>query len=163
MNIPADASHQPSAELRVAHLVDHYISHYKAHDPMVAKIFATEDSRKTFDRSLNHDLGILRRRSNKLDDNEISIVQKVFMILSDQGYSKAASSIYLREILGLGPGDGSDNNTIKGIQAHVSSAHGITPLECTVLCECLILQWSSCEPNKFQSIRGERRHGNILG
>ena len=50
---------------------------------------------------LQHDLQVIKQRSQDLNDHEISLTQKAFVILMDEGDHIAGIEIYVEEIVGL--------------------------------------------------------------
>ena len=86
---------------KVKYLIDTYDS-LKALHPVVAKIYETPELKRTFWKSLTHDLYVINRRSPNLADCEITAAQKAFSTLmrSEEG-GVAAIGIYVEEVLGL--------------------------------------------------------------
>ena len=50
---------------------------------------------------LQHDLEVIKNRSQDLDDHEISLMQKAFVTLMDEGDHVAGIELYVEEIVGL--------------------------------------------------------------
>ena len=54
-----------------------------------------------FQKVLQHDLKAIKRRSQDLDDHEVSLTQKAFVVLMEEGDHIAGIEIYVEEIIGL--------------------------------------------------------------
>ena len=54
-----------------------------------------------FQKVLQHDLEVLQQRSQDLDDHEISLMQKAFVVLMEDGDHIAGIELYVEEIVGL--------------------------------------------------------------
>ncbi len=54
-----------------------------------------------FQKVLQHDLDVIKLRSQNLEDHEISLMQKAFVRLMDEGDHIAGIELYVDEIIGL--------------------------------------------------------------
>ena len=88
-------------ELRVRDMVNNFRMIEVLH-PVVSSLCGSPEDLEIFQQSLTHEWEIIRRRSHNLADNEISIVQKAFMILmADMEARTGAIELYVEEILGV--------------------------------------------------------------
>lgn len=70
--------------------------------PMVSRICETPQNVDMLRRCLQHDLSLIRGRSSRLNDHEISISQKAYMLLmQDRKDRLGGIEIYVQEIIGL--------------------------------------------------------------
>ena len=67
----------------------------------VREMFESIAFKEHFNRILQHDLQVLRRRSQDLDDHEISLTQKAFVIMMEEEGQIPGVEIYVEEIIGL--------------------------------------------------------------
>lgn len=89
-------------ESKVLELVTSYRTVNERH-PLVDILCSNADSNSFFHETLNHDAFIISKRSQDIEDGEISIYQKAFLILSDnqpQDYN-AAVAIWTDELFGF--------------------------------------------------------------
>lgn len=87
-------------ERRVHELVREYEAVEILH-PVISKILETPQ-RAIFEKSLEQELKLISSRSSLLEDHEVSIVQKAFMILMDSPEHRVgAVELYVQEIIGL--------------------------------------------------------------
>ncbi|KAL8832231.1 MAG: hypothetical protein Q9191_000401 [Dirinaria sp. TL-2023a] len=87
-------------------VISQYISTKKLH-PLVDQL--SNDAMENFMLMLNHDVEVIKARSQDLDDHEITAAQKAFSLMVSQGNTPAAVAIYVQEVLGFNyvdPGQG---------------------------------------------------------
>ena len=88
-------------EIRVRDIINYYRTIEVLH-PAVSRLYSTPEDGETFDKILAHDLRMLRGRSYRLEDHEVSIIQKAFIILmGDEENRTGAIELYLDEIIGF--------------------------------------------------------------
>lgn len=94
-------SMEMESELRVGSLVNQ-LRTIKDFPPVVVLLRRSPADHQAFQQNLIHEYNVLRERSHRLRDHEMSIVQKAFVILMGDFSSRAgAIDLYLEEILGL--------------------------------------------------------------
>lgn len=70
--------------------------------PIVSQICESPRNQDVLRKSLQHDLSLIRGRSSRLDDHEISIAQKAFMLLMKHPEDRLGGiELYVQEIIGL--------------------------------------------------------------
>ena len=90
-----------NGESRVQDIVTKYRK-VKALNPIVSRICESTKNQDTLRKSLQHDLSIIRGRSSRLDDHEISITQKAYMLLMQNRDDRLGGiELYVQEIIGL--------------------------------------------------------------
>ena len=89
------------SESRVLDLVSRYRAVHELH-PLVSEMFSSEEFEGIFQDALKHEQYIISRRSQDLADNEITLAQKAFAMLSDdQADYYAATALWVEEVLGI--------------------------------------------------------------
>lgn len=74
----------------------------KALNPIVSRICESTKNQDMLRKSLQHDLSLIRGRSSRLDDHEISITQKAYMLLMQNRDDRLGGiELYVQEIIGL--------------------------------------------------------------
>ena len=89
-------------ESKVLELITSYRTVDECH-PLVDLLCSDPDSNEIFHETLNHDAFVISKRSQDIEDGEISIYQKAFLILSDnqpQDYH-AAVALWTNELFGF--------------------------------------------------------------
>lgn len=98
-------------EARLLNMLSYYrpieILHSTVEEMCTSSVF-----NEHFQKILQHDLRTIKRRSQDLDDHEISLAQKAFVILMDEGDHIAGIEIYVEEIIGLRDADDEDRMQI---------------------------------------------------
>lgn len=94
-------SGEESGEMRVQDMVNYFRGIEVLH-PIVSLLYQSSEDKEIFQQCLSHEYEIIHKRSPVLAENEISIVQKAFMILMETVEDDVgAIEIYVEEILGL--------------------------------------------------------------
>lgn len=92
-----------STEARLKDLLTYYRRTVKLHRT-VQVLCRSDQHKQLFKKCLNHELKVIRARSQNLRDHEISIYQKAFVTLMNNGEDHMAGlELYTEEILGLKP------------------------------------------------------------
>lgn len=74
----------------------------KALHPIVSRICESPNNQDILRKSLQYDLSLIRGRSSRLDDHEISIAQKAYMLLMQNREDRLGGiELYVQEIIGL--------------------------------------------------------------
>lgn len=88
-------------ESSVQEMVNRY-SKIKTLHPVVSHICQSPQNQSVLRKSLQHDLSLIRGRSSRLDDHEISITQKAYMLLMRRPEDRLGGiELYVQEIIGL--------------------------------------------------------------
>lgn len=87
-------------EARLLEILSYYRPIESLHST-VEEMCTSSVFKEHFQKILQHDLGTIKRRSQDLDDHEISLAQKAFVILMDEGDHIAGIELYVDEIIGL--------------------------------------------------------------
>lgn len=103
---------QPPAqngEFSVQEMVTKY-SKIKTLHPIVSRICESPRNQDVLRKSLQHDLSLIRGRSSRLDDHEISIAQKAYMLLMRHPEDRLGGiELYVQEIIGLNHVDATES------------------------------------------------------
>lgn len=87
-------------EARLLEILNYYrpieILHSTVEEMCASSVF-----KEHFQKILQHDLETIKRRSQDVDDHEISLAQKAFVILMDEGDHIAGIELYVEDIIGL--------------------------------------------------------------
>ena len=84
------------------HLMGYYSSVTTANATMTKLSQTTEGFSRLFQRFLNFEYFTLNQRSSKLEDHEITVMQKVFLaLLQNPAHHLGAIHLYIEEILGI--------------------------------------------------------------
>lgn len=90
-----------NGESSVQEMVTKY-SKIKTLHPVVSRICEFPRNQDVLRKSLQHDLSLIRGRSSRLDDHEISIAQKAYMLLMRRPEDRLGGiELYVQEIIGL--------------------------------------------------------------
>lgn len=90
-----------NGESSVQEMVTKY-SKIKTLHPVVSQICQSPRNQDVLRKSLQHDLSLIRGRSSRLDDHEISIAQKAYMLLMRRPEDRLGGiELYVQEIIGL--------------------------------------------------------------
>lgn len=90
-----------NGESRVQDIVTKYRT-IKALNPIVSRICESTKNQDSLRKSLQHDLSVICGRSSRLDDHEISITQKAYMLLMQNSDDRLGGiELYVQEIIGL--------------------------------------------------------------
>ena len=84
------------------HLIGYYSSVTTANATMTKLSQTTEGFSRLFQRFLNFEYFTLNQRSSKLEDHEITVMQKAFLsLLQNPAHHLGAVHLYIEEILGI--------------------------------------------------------------
>ena len=84
------------------HLIGYYSSVTTANATMTKLSQTTEGFSRLFQRFLNFEYFTLNQRSSKLEDHEITVMQKAFLaLLQNSAHHLGAVHLYIEEILGI--------------------------------------------------------------
>ena len=83
-------------------LVEHYRDQTE-YSPLLSGMFNTTEQSNMFWVSLDHDIQLISRRSQNLEDHEINLTQKAFKLLHSADKFIPAANLYVELILGVGP------------------------------------------------------------
>lgn len=90
-----------NGESSVQEMVTKY-SKIKTLHPVVSNICQSHRNQSVLRKSLQHDLSLIRGRSSRLEDHEISIAQKAYMLLMRRPEDRLGGiELYVQEIIGL--------------------------------------------------------------
>lgn len=90
-----------NGESSVQEMVNKY-SMIKTLHPVVSHICQSPRNQNVLRKSLRHDLSLIRGRSSRLEDHEISIAQKAYMLLMRRPEDRLGGiELYVQEIIGL--------------------------------------------------------------
>ena len=95
-------SSRPNKEAKLLEILGYYRPIDVLH-PTVRKMCESIAFREHFKKGLQHDLAVLKSRSQDLEDHEISLTQKAFVELMEEEEEDKISGIeiYVEEIIGL--------------------------------------------------------------
>ena len=93
---------KPSPRAMLFGLVEHY-SAQTEYNPLLSQTLNTDELHNMFWTSLDHDIQLISRRSQDLNDHEINLVQKGLHMLHSEGKLVPAANLYIELILGVGP------------------------------------------------------------
>lgn len=101
----------PNGESRVQEMVTKYRKIKTLH-PIVSRICESPQIQEILRKSLQHDLFLIRGRSSRLADHEISIAQKAYMLLMQHHEDRIGGiELYVQEIIGLHQVDATERLT----------------------------------------------------
>lgn len=90
-----------NGESSVQEMVTKY-SKIKILHPIVSRICESPQNQEMLRKCLQHDLSLIRGRSSRLDDHEINIAQKAYMLLMQHRKDRLGGiELYVQEIIGL--------------------------------------------------------------